>query len=427
MDIEIDLLSREEFVNRVINIVNQLSDTGKGCCFSIEGSWGIGKTFVLGEIEKKLKNMQSERTNSNRYFVFHYNCWQHDYYDEPSVAIVSAMLNSICEDNTVISSGADAAARAGLEAAKDKLKDIAGIFIENKIGFNLINLMEDISDKKEQAENERLEFDKMFSFSKAINNVRKKLDEIASERTVVVVLDELDRCVPQYAIKVLERSHHIFNGLKNIVVIIAVDRIQLDNSINKMFGANGSIDTEKYLRKFIDFSLVLDNGTVNESFMDKYGFYFSKFSNYKEIGNILSVLLKDIDIRRQGKIIEKANIIHSIICDEELDASVPLFELMYEILILWGFSEADMYKVANIGNVRYVDMEKDIGSERIEVLKMMKKESEGNIIYRKVFSYFSDIFKDGNSLGWDTEEDAEPKELQLDIAGKYCKICKIMR
>ena len=50
---------------------------------------------------------------------------------------------------------------------------------------------------------------------------------------------------------------------------MAIDRKQLEHSVEEMFGARkdeSSIDIEKYLKKFIDFSMVLDNGTINESY-----------------------------------------------------------------------------------------------------------------------------------------------------------------
>lgn len=52
-------------MGNVIKIVNQLSDIKRGCCFAIEGGWGIGKTFVIEEIEERLKVLQSEETNSD--------------------------------------------------------------------------------------------------------------------------------------------------------------------------------------------------------------------------------------------------------------------------------------------------------------------------------------------------------------------------
>lgn len=107
MNKRLDLLGREKFVGNVIRIVNQLSAIRRGCCFAIEGGWGVGKTFVIEVIEERLKVIQSERTNGDRYFVFHYNCWQHDYYEEPAVAIISAMLASIKDDEAFFSKDMD--------------------------------------------------------------------------------------------------------------------------------------------------------------------------------------------------------------------------------------------------------------------------------------------------------------------------------
>lgn len=249
-------------------MVNQLSEIKKGCCFAIEGGWGIGKTFVIEEIEERLKETACEEIGLDRYFVFHYNCWQHDYYEVPAVAIISAMLSSIQTEESLFSEVAEDTIKAELKFAGEKLSEIAGLYLENKIGVNLIDWVKQVGEFKEVNAKARVEFDKMFNFSQTIDKVREKLQSIAKERTLVLVVDELDRCIPQYAIKVLERLHHIFYGLENVVVIMAIDRNQLEHSVEEMFGVRkdeNSIDVEKYLKKFIDFSMVLDNGTVNES------------------------------------------------------------------------------------------------------------------------------------------------------------------
>ena len=201
--------------------------------------------------------------------MFHYNCWQYDYYEEPAVAIISAMLTSVKKDAVLVNENIEAYIKAGYEFVIERFKDIAGLYIENKIGINIISLTDEIKGIKDNDESAEYEFDKMFNFSQTIEKVRKKLQEIAEQRTIVLFVDELDRCIPQYAIKVLERLHHIFYGLDNVVVIMAIDRKQLEHSVEEMFGTRKddlSIDVEKYLKKFIDFSMVLDNGIVNESY-----------------------------------------------------------------------------------------------------------------------------------------------------------------
>ncbi len=446
MDKRLDLLGREKFVGNVIRIVNQLSDIKRGCCFAIEGGWGIGKTFVIEEIEEQLKVLQAEEKNSDRYFVFHYNCWQHDYYEEPAVAIISAMLASIKEDEAFLSKDIDNTMKAGYKLAKEKFKEIAGLYIENKIGINLISLADEIKDNKGEMEDAESEFDVMFNFSQTIEKVRKKLQEIAEERTIVLFVDELDRCIPQYAIKVLERLHHIFCGLDNVVVIMAIDRKQLEHSVEEMFGkGESSIDIEKYLKKFIDFSVVLDNGVLNESYREKYKVYFDKFmveqeGDIKEITNIFSKLSPTIGIREQEKLMEKANMVHSLVCNEKVDISVLVFEVLYEVLKIWKFGDLKYVAVINDGG--YPDISKQIG-DKMDILKSFVEQAYTNFkmgngwqttekgvnnnLYGKVFWYFANIYYDEKVPYLEFNNCMQDVKDELEIAKKYCEFCEIIK
>jgi KAP family P-loop domain. len=385
-----------------------------------------------------------EETNSDRYFVFHYNCWQHDYYEEPAVAIISAMLASIKEDEALISEDVDNAVRAGYEYAKDKIKEIAGLYIENKIGVNLISLADEIKNSKEETESAEWEFDKMFSFSQTIEKVRKKLQEIAVERTLVLFVDELDRCIPQYAIKVLERLHHIFYGLDNVIVIMAIDRKQLEHSVEEMFGVRkdeSSIDIEKYLKKFIDFSMVLDNGVVNESFKEKYDFYLEKFIIDKESGidSELHEIFVDFmgeGIRQQEKIIHKASMVHSLISNEKLDISVLVFEILYEIFRVWGIENPS--EVLKITNFQTFHFDKIIGEKKkmtlgkweekaiIKAPPSQRKYLKLNL-YGTVLWYFDVIFYEKETLYQLVNTYNGSLDKELEVVKKYCEFCEIVK
>ena len=89
-----DLLNREDFINKLQLLVDMLADKKQGCCFGIDGIWGSGKTFVLKMLEEQLKIVQSEQTADNKYYVFNYDCWKYDYYDEPAIAIIASILDA---------------------------------------------------------------------------------------------------------------------------------------------------------------------------------------------------------------------------------------------------------------------------------------------------------------------------------------------
>lgn len=435
MDQGIDLLNRSEFVDRVVQIVDQLSENEKGSCFSIEGSWGIGKTFVLNEIERKLKEEEE------KYFLFHYNCWQNDYYEEPAVAVISAMKESVKKDQEIINSSLEDAVSAGYQFVGEKFKEIAGVYLENKIGINLINWAQEISTIKENKEKAELAFDQMFGFSQAIRQVRKIMAEIAEERTIVLIVDELDRCIPQYAIKVLERLHHIFYELDNVVVIMAIDRKQLEHSVEEMFGMkseSNSMDVERYLKKFIDFSMLLDYGSMNEYYREKYPFYFGRFLTSSKdkvmLDDFLPPLLEGIDIRRIEKMIEKANIVHSVICKNSVDISVLAFEMLYEILVFLDVESKEC--IVYIDEKEYTDFEK-LGEKRVELFRQLTKKSmlcsgsmfDDNCFTRMVW-YFGNLFCPETVSSKEADRffgfrDQYTQELEL--VRKYCEFREIIK
>lgn len=94
---KLDILDRGPFVEQVINLIENISDNQVSTCFAINGTWGTGKSFVLDMIEEQLEIIQSPETVREKYFVVRYNCWKYDYYEEPLIAIVSAIISEIEE------------------------------------------------------------------------------------------------------------------------------------------------------------------------------------------------------------------------------------------------------------------------------------------------------------------------------------------
>mgnify|MGYP003533024634 FL=1 len=45
------------------------------------------------------------------------------------------------------------------------------------------------------------------------------------------MVDELDRCLPEYSIKVLERLHHLTENTDNVITVLSMDKSQLEKSV----------------------------------------------------------------------------------------------------------------------------------------------------------------------------------------------------
>lgn len=205
-----DILGRTKFVNSIVDFINVLSEGKRGCCFAIDGKWGTGKTYVLDMLEEELNQIQSEDTADNRYFVFHYNSWEYDYYDEPLVAIVASMQDEVENKESIWNREVDKTIQAGIEVAKTEVKKMVGSLAEKHIGVNFVNVIDAIRKVDQENEEKKESYDDFYNFKKAMSDVRTSMGKIAEEKTIVLVVDELDRCMPAYAIKVIERLHHIF-------------------------------------------------------------------------------------------------------------------------------------------------------------------------------------------------------------------------
>ena len=337
---KLDILNREEFVNQLIRLVENISDNKTSTCFAINGEWGSGKSFVLDMFEEKLEEIQSEETCTDKYFIIRYNSWKYDYYEEPLIAIVSSIIAEIEEKVNIFPDGKEKQEILGMfKAVGASLLSMANTAFKAQTGLDIQGAYETvIKGEKEGAAKYEKEhaYDTYLGFNKVIDKLSALIQEIANDYTVVIIVDELDRCIPEYAIKVMERLHHLSEGKNNIITIIAMDKKQLDCSIRHLFGF---AENNKYLEKFINFEIKLDKGEVSESILEKYAEYFELFDKDKfqfdnSIEECLMALFKNIDIRTQEQIVNKAMIVHKLLFEGKKDYSFMCMELLTAIMIL---------------------------------------------------------------------------------------------
>lgn len=338
MATSIDILNRQPFVDRLIQLVRYLADNHRGCTFAIDGQWGSGKSFVLDMFEKQISLFQSPEAAGDRYILFHYNCWQYDFYEEPAIAIVTAMRDEILKYQRLFPNP-PIEIKAALSLVSDLGKDLIENIIESKLGFSPFRAWGRYKTQKESYKNEIAnanKFDSFFDFKIALDKTRDRLSKAAKEKPIIVVVDEIDRCIPEYAIKVLERLHHLFDNQENVIVILAVDGEQLNTAIENIYGISGENKVDQYLRKFISFAIHLDTGNISNDFFVKYGDFLRKFSmmegDYSDLDRWIRIVFNDIDIRTQEKIMEYIMVLHNLSFDRVVGIYILYFELLSQFL-----------------------------------------------------------------------------------------------
>lgn len=336
----IDILNRDRYVEQLCTLVENISLNKTSTCFAIDGVWGSGKSFVLDMFQKRLEEIQSEETANNKYFVVKYNCWKYDYYDEPLISIVADILSNIEEQTKLFPESEEKRKVIGmLKAVGCTLLSIGNSAIKSKTGLDLEKAYRIVSEgEKDELEkfNKNNKYDPYFAFKKIIEKLSEVFFDLSKKYTLVFLVDELDRCLPEYAIKVLERLHHLTEGQTNIITVISIDKEQLTSIVQKIFGFS---DPEKYLEKFISFYIELDFGDLSEKALDKYADYISlfdkdifKFDNPVE--ECIKGIFSGIDIRNQEQLVKKAMLAHNLLYrDEKKDYSFMCMELLLTVMI----------------------------------------------------------------------------------------------
>ena len=87
------------------------------------------------------------------------------------------------------------------------------------------------------------------AFKHVLQDMATRLSESSEGRPLIVMIDELDRCRPSYAVQLLEVAKHLFT-VDHIVFVLAVNRSELAHSVKALYG--GDFDADGYLRRFFD-------------------------------------------------------------------------------------------------------------------------------------------------------------------------------
>lgn len=333
---KLDILNRDEFVEQIVQLTENIAKNKKSVTFAIDGDWGCGKSFVLDLYENKLEQIQSEETASNKYLVIRYNCWKYDYYDEPIVAIVATILEAINEKTKLLHGEKKEKILGVIKAVGASVFAISTAAIKGATGVDFKPAFEVIKSGWESGKDnyEKMnEYDSYFKFNQALHSLQQVLNELNKDYTIVFLIDELDRCLPEYAIKVLERLHHL-NENTNVINVIAIDKKQLYKSVHTAFGFE---DVDLYLKKFIRFTVGLSLGDISERIMDKYPEYFSMFDMDKtpftdSVEEFLQMIFRDIDVREQERLIEKAKTAHDLLFEGKKDYSFMCMELLIVVI-----------------------------------------------------------------------------------------------
>lgn len=247
-----DKIGREEIVDKICGLVGSLKKD-KNFCLAINGAWGSGKSFVLGLIEEKLSKKQE-------YIIIKYDAWENTFYSDPLIAILSCVIDGIEEKLYLVERTEEKVKKAAKTGVNTLAKLSTKIEKLKAVIEGIKTIIKDFHNPIDTAAlGDFKSYQKLLKATKEILNEITQAGEYREKQTKLVILvDEIDRCLPDEQLKILERLHHLFD-VKNCAVILTMNQICVAETVKTIYG----IDGYEYLRKFFNFTFRLDT-SANE-------------------------------------------------------------------------------------------------------------------------------------------------------------------
>ena len=295
-----DAMNRKEITNNVCSLIKSSFSERESSFIMIDGEWGSGKSFVLDMIEEQLKEIYEDKRHV---IIIKYNCWEDSYYDDPLSAILSILFDEFDKRLTNWNGENKEKFNKLIKGALTLLSAGGGLFSMPKEVFEAL-------------------FDggKVETLTEQVKQIRNFLKYDFKEYQFIFLVDELDRCLPEYAIKTLERLYLLFKDVSNFIVVICNNNNQLKHSIQNIFGKE--TDYKKYIDKFINYYFTLEYDVLNlKSFIANNSFYFSEFENrgffeVEEKSNIIYYILIKLTARERENMIKICKAIDNMIEDD---------------------------------------------------------------------------------------------------------------
>ncbi|OBU37623.1 NTPase KAP [Photobacterium phosphoreum] len=269
-----DTLDRAKYAQYLTNFLAskgyeesaEYDDKKRNYVLNLNSEWGSGKTYFLRRWAENLKANHP---------VVYVDAWHQDYSDDPLMTVISSMTKQLREQagkkedkamfSVVGKAGglfkALAPAIVGGITKKFTGIDFAAV-MNGAEGANAESELTDEDDKPldmSAAASKAVQYmlDEHEGKAKAISALKESVSQWLEAVTSLteknfpafVLIDELDRCRPSYAVEMLETIKHIFN-IKGVVFVVATDTEQLQHAVKVVYGEG--FDAAIYLGRFFD-------------------------------------------------------------------------------------------------------------------------------------------------------------------------------
>lgn len=398
-------------------------DQEKPYVLNLNSGWGTGKTYFLKRWTEDLKELHP---------VVYIDAWRDDHSDDPFMTVISSVISqlrsktSYSEDNSFIK---------GISKSISLFKAMGPILLgaaaKKMLGKDITELVAILDgDSTELGKDVGDATAKMAQFlisshdqkNESVRSLKKSvtgwIESVIGHNAEItgptfVVIDELDRCRPSYAVETLEAVKHIFD-IPGVFFIIATDTEQLQHAIKVVYGSG--FDAQTYLSRFFDSRFSLRQPSLrgliethcNIEPLSKSYFYQQQITTWPKTEDQLSNIVTILDAFNVSPRIA-IQIVNRIAASILYMRRGNHFDIIYfTILHCIRACDFDMYNkiagIAELGNMSDVFKGKNYVKSRLtlnlecDVIRRVNLDVTLDKYFDSIFLYVSGVFKDSQMI-----------------------------
>lgn len=283
-----DEFQRKNIAEKVLKLLKSDIDISP---MVIDGGWGAGKS----EFCHKLINLSKEQGDAYQHVYI--DAYRADHADEPLLTVLAAVLKlvPVAERQEVI--------KKVMPALRYSLKAMGKAALSHVLRQDIDGLTENFEKEISEAAGKAIDssveglLKDHIEADKNLELLQSSLAEIATKKSILIFVDELDRCRPNFAVDMLEVIKHTFN-VENVQFVLITNTQQLKAAINNIYG--GEVDAQRYLDKFLKYTLSL-SPTFNHRGDTQ--FQTSLLHYFKLIDKSVLLKNKELDKSMEGELV----------------------------------------------------------------------------------------------------------------------------
>lgn len=309
----------------------------------IDGDWGTGKTEFCHKLINLFKHTESSDNDANKevsnmlaensteqevtHQLIYIDAFKADHADEPLLTIVSEILKNETDEKKKTK-----LIKKAIPVLRTAIKTVGKAAVSHILRQDTESIAEGydeeiqkIADKAIDVTIETMLKDHVEA-EKNLEALQSILKEIADKKPIVIFIDELDRCRPDFAINMLEVIKHTFD-IDNVQFVLVTNMTQLEAAVNHCYGS--AVDAKNYLDKFLKFRFELPKKVLHYT-DDEYASikYFKLLINES---NILKDTLLNENDSGLNSIIGRCIMVHdlSLRTVKSLVTNIEIFNILH--------------------------------------------------------------------------------------------------